>query len=273
MTTSIPATYLVGYAKAQLGNPYWFGCYGQFLSASVWEQFKRIYPQYYTAERLATAKQRGDFGKKGHDCRGLLLGALWTYPKNYAMAATYTPSQDQDANAIYNNSTDRGPISSIPPIIGTAVWKNNHIGIVTDIKDNGDFVITESLGFNYGTVERLLKNRNFTNWCFPAFVDYKGAYEIKPKPDIPNFPTTPTEGSATKVNIELSVLRRGSKGAEVKTLQILLNEKCKTGRLIMTDGDYGPLTEQRVRDYQSSVPGLEVDGVVGKNTWTKLLTC
>ena len=57
------------------------------------------------------------------------------------------------------------------------------------------------------------------------------------------------------------VLKLGSRGNEVKLLQEKLNLK--------TDGIFGPLTEEAVKDFQRS-NGLEVDGIVGNNTLSKL---
>ena len=57
------------------------------------------------------------------------------------------------------------------------------------------------------------------------------------------------------------VLKLGSKGNEVKALQEKLNLKA--------DGVFGPLTEEAVKDFQRS-NGLEVDGIVGTNTLSKL---
>ena len=57
------------------------------------------------------------------------------------------------------------------------------------------------------------------------------------------------------------VLKLGSKGNEVKVLQEKLNLK--------VDGMFGPLTEEAVKDFQRS-NGLEVDGIVGANTLSKL---
>ena len=263
MNTTVPSTYLVMYAKAQVGNPYWFGCYGQISNVSVWTAFKKTYPQYYTDVRKDKAKARGDFGKKVHDCRGLLLGALWTYPKATNMPSAYVGSQDMDANTIYNKAKEKGPLSTIPRIPGIAVWKNNHIGIVEKVDENGDIIVIEALGFDYGVVRSKLKNRNFTHWCKPHFVSYETEAGVKP---IDNIPT-----GDNKVNIELPVLRNGSKGPEVKTLQILLNEKCHNGPFLTVDGDFGPMTEKQVRNYQAG-NALEVDGIVGRNTWTSILT-
>lgn len=57
------------------------------------------------------------------------------------------------------------------------------------------------------------------------------------------------------------VLKLGSRGNEVKVLQEKLNLK--------EDRIFGPLTEEAVKDFQRS-NGLEVDGIVGANTLSKL---
>ena len=56
----------------------------------------------------------------------------------------------------------------------------------------------------------------------------------------------------------MEVLKKGSKGESVKTLQEFLK--------ITVDGDFGPKTESAVKAFQKKT-GLTVDGVVGKNTW------
>lgn len=59
----------------------------------------------------------------------------------------------------------------------------------------------------------------------------------------------------------MTVLKKGSKGEDVKKLQTLLN--------LYPDGIFGPLTEEAVREFQKA-NGLTVDGIVGDNTWTRL---
>jgi N-acetylmuramoyl-L-alanine amidase len=59
----------------------------------------------------------------------------------------------------------------------------------------------------------------------------------------------------------MTTLKRGSRGAEVKTLQGKLN--------LMADGIFGPLTEEAVKEFQKR-KGLTADGVVGAQTWAAL---
>lgn len=73
-------------------------------------------------------------------------------------------------------------------------------------------------------------------------------------------------GSKTK-NACVSV-RKGAKGNITYILQAILY--CK-GYKIAVDGDFGVNTENAVKDYQQS-NGLTVDGIAGKNTFTKLFS-
>ena len=57
------------------------------------------------------------------------------------------------------------------------------------------------------------------------------------------------------------ILKKGSKGNDVKTLQTLLH--------LQADGVFGPLTEEAVKEYQKA-HGLKADGIVGDATWAKL---
>ncbi|HMP04174.1 MAG TPA: TIGR02594 family protein [Gemmatales bacterium] len=65
------------------------------------------------------------------------------------------------------------------------------------------------------------------------------------------------------------ILRRGSKGPDVKRLQQLLNEKLRPSPNLKPDGDFGPATEKAVRAFQTQAR-LGVDGVVGTQTWSAL---
>ena len=76
------------------------------------------------------------------------------------------------------------------------------------------------------------------------------------------------------VNIAMPVLRKGSTGEAVKTLQRLLrqlqyvNTDGKT--LLIVDGSFGSNTEAAVKRYQQKHLN-SVDGIVGIKTWNKLL--
>lgn len=83
----------------------------------------------------------------------------------------------------------------------------------------------------------------------------------------------PVTASVSTVNVELPCLQNGSSGEVVKTLQTLLKAKGykgKDGKALTIDGGFGANTEYAVKAFQRA-NGLPDDGVVGKNTWEKLL--
>jgi peptidoglycan hydrolase-like protein with peptidoglycan-binding domain len=69
-------------------------------------------------------------------------------------------------------------------------------------------------------------------------------------------------------NAVSSVLQVGSTGGEVKILQAGLNGK---GYPLVGDGVFGPATDAAVRRFQSDC-GLQVDGIVGPQTWGVLVS-
>lgn len=65
---------------------------------------------------------------------------------------------------------------------------------------------------------------------------------------------------------EWPVVQEGDQGPAVQTVQHLLRH---SGSDIEADGDFGPLTDTAVRDFQAA-NGLGVDGIVGGETWPVL---
>ena len=95
---------------------------------------------------------------------------------------------------------------------------------------------------------------------------------VIPKEDNTQKPATPekAENKAESVVYEMKTLRVNSKEEkQIKVLQWLLNHTtdftCGT-----IDGKFGTKTLAAVRQFQQA-NGLTVDGIVGKNTWKKLL--
>lgn len=78
------------------------------------------------------------------------------------------------------------------------------------------------------------------------------------------------EANADKVSVTLPVLKKGDKGADVKALQALLKGYGYSLGIHGVDGDFGVATLKAVLEYQKK-NGLEIDGIVGKATWSKLL--
>lgn len=79
-----------------------------------------------------------------------------------------------------------------------------------------------------------------------------------------------SNGKVAEEEWKLPRLKKGSKGASVQALQILLigyGFPCGTWG---ADGDFGNATESALKDYQSQ-KGITADGLAGEETWKALL--
>ena len=88
----------------------------------------------------------------------------------------------------------------------------------------------------------------------------------------PHYAAEPVKATKTETTstVKVKTLKKGSKGSNVKAMQILLmgyNFYCGG---YGADGDFGSGTESAVRAFQKA-KGLTVDGVCGPATWAKLL--
>lgn len=88
------------------------------------------------------------------------------------------------------------------------------------------------------------------------------------KKDYPATETKPKEENTVK--IEMTVLTKGSKGEQVKTLQRLLLAMGYNLGGYGADGSFGNATDSAVRAFQKA-KGLAQDGSVGQATWNKIL--
>ena len=95
-----------------------------------------------------------------------------------------------------------------------------------------------------------------------------------PRYDAETATKAPAKEEAKTVKIAMPVLKKGSTGAAVKTLQRLLRQlqyvNLDGKTLIIVDGNFGSNTEAAVKRYQQKHLN-SVDGIVGIKTWNKLL--
>ena len=137
----------------------------------------------------------------------------------------------------------------------------DHTGIVVRVTDK----LVETIEGNSGNEVRhkvyQLNDKTIIGYGHPRY-------------DAETATKAPAKEGAKTVNIAMPILRKGSTGEAVKTLQRLLrqlqyvNTDGKT--LLIVDGSFGSNTEAAVKRYQQKhLNG--VDGIVGIKTWNKLL--
>lgn len=161
---------LVAFARLMVGQVYWFGTYGQVGNAKLLAERAKAYPGQFSQKRINTAKERGDFGKRVMDCSGLIKNYLMSNTDNLdgmPMPPSYDFKYDLSANSFHTKASEKGPIGSMPEIIGLGLWKNNHVGVYI-----GGGKCIEAKGFDYGVVESVVANTAFTEWFKIPFIEY-----------------------------------------------------------------------------------------------------
>ncbi len=78
-------------------------------------------------------------------------------------------------------------------------------------------------------------------------------------------------GPKTWARLDPPTIEKGAKGNAVKLLQELLGH-FEFPVAVEVDGEFGPATEQAVKDFQTFWGSLTVDGIVGPLTWIALFS-
>lgn len=217
------------------------------------------YPSWYTASKVNTVFLPlcgSNPPAWGFDCIGLIKGVLWGWNGDisssyggakYASGGVPDTSADAMIGKCSEVSTDFSSVA-----VGEFLWMKGHCGIYI-----GNGLAIESTPSWKNGVQITACNR------------YKSGFNTRFWAKHGKLPYIEYESGEVKdtVTIELSVLKNGSKGEQVKTLQRLLNA---FGNSLSVDGDFGSKTDNALRSFQRA-KGLTVDGICGKNSWTALL--
>lgn len=234
--------YLVEYAKAQVGRPYWMGTYGQRGDATLLAYKRSQYPKGYpTPGNPAFTSQ---YGYKVHDCNGLVYAASEcdtpdSTPNKY-------PNPYYGVSTLYQHCSDKGYLTKETKLVkGELLFSNNlgHVGIY-----GGDGYVYHAAGHAYGVLKSQF---NYTSWThhgkFTEMYDY--------------------EGTDKKLTItQPPTIRKGSTGSAVKDWQALLLAEGYALPKYGIDGDFGSETDKATREWQKDVK-IEVDGIVGPISW------
>lgn len=231
----------------------------------------------------------GDYGAEGHT--GIVVnvannviytvennvsvngGPEGVYMKQYDLTETYIPGYGRPnyAVAIVKGETPEVPEEPEQPVTGDITE-----GATVKIKPGAVYYNGSKAPDWILPIEWVVKSLSGSRAVLGASAD--GAYTINSPIDV-KYLSLVAEGGSTEepeepeqpagnCTVKLSVLRNGSQGTEVKTVQQLLAVKgYKPG---YADGIYGPATAAAVKAFQAA-SGLSADGEVGGDTWTALL--
>lgn len=249
-------TGLVEYAKAQLGKPYWWGTFGQVASAGLLVQKRTQYPDRYDSYGDECKKQ---YGQKVHDCVGLIKGYLWCDTPD--SEPIYKAAQDVAVSGLFMVCPENGSIDTMPDLPGVCVFMRDmsHVGVYI-----GDGYVVEATGHARGVVKSKLAGRGWALWGKPRWISYTDAAT----PAQPAQTTTPTTTTLTVTGLPL--LRYGDKGECVRSAQLLLIGRGHSCGKYGADGEIGQGTYNATVAFQRSC-GLQQDGIIGAQTWARLI--
>ena len=226
---------LVGGTATNVGADPWHYLYGSVrtntTAARIVERWKNYYSSHGWSREAydkATAKMQPD--DYATDCQGLLDAYL-----------TYVQGEKTDVNADYNYRkwcTGKGKTSEIerPYELGEAVFMANsggkmrHVGWICGLDSDGEPLVVEARGLNYGVVVTRLEDRP---WTHRGLMTKKFDYKEK-------------EPMATKFEVIKPML----KGDGVKEMQKALNANGYTddnGNKLVEDGKWGSKSQAAFR--------------------------
>ena len=218
-----------------VGADPWHYLYGSVrtntTAARIAERWKNYYSSHGWSREAydnATAKMQPD--NYATDCQGLLDAYL-----------TYVQGEKTDVNADYNYRkwcTGKGKTSEIerPYELGEAVFMANsggkmrHVGWICGLDSDGEPLVVEARGLNYGVVVTRLEDRP---WTHRGLMTKKFDYKEK-------------EPMATKFEVIKPML----KGDGVKEMQKALNANGYTddnGNKLVEDGKWGSKSQAAFR--------------------------
>lgn len=170
---------------------------------------------------------------------------------------------------------------------GDNTGSSDHVGIVVDVRGEQITVIegNKSDKVEYRTVTR--NSRYIRGYAVPNYASAVGASSqggnaavLLDKPEVTvvadhNGDATETVPPTTVANpkeivVKLPILREGDKGEAVRAAQLLLIGRGFRCGYYGPDADFGPATGVAVRRFQTSRDLLQ-DGIIGENTWARLL--
>jgi len=272
--TTAKGQIIADYAISKLGCAYIYGGYGEKLCRPAFRRERaNAYPaqknNIYTNCLVLKGKQSACEGckwdgKQAYDC-----AQLTRYACKAAGTELVSGANSQWRKVAWEK---KDTISSLPDVPGVILYHVNSSGTMTHtgVYIGGGYAV-EARGAKYGVVKTAVKDRTWTHWA--ALPGVLSGETVTTGPDVSDYNPNDHENAVLEDVTEAGVitmttLRKGSRGTQVKVLQFLLNElgyDCGEA-----DGIFGSKTTAALKAYQKA-KGLTVDGICGKNTWTRIL--
>jgi hypothetical protein len=200
----------------------------------------------WCAMTVSRALLEGGFSRDGETVE--VPGLEQTTIKGWAYVP-YVRSNFEDAGRFHESGPQPGDLVIFD---WDADGAGDHIGVFQEDLGDGTCLTREGNTSNNVLQLRRRSYSLISGFCRPPYGDDGGTTTQSSHPggsgEVPPFPGT---------------TQLGSTGDAVRQVQQRLAER---GWNIGVDGEFGPGTERIVRSFQTN-KSLEVDGVVGENTW------
>lgn len=170
-TSSKTTAGLVNYVTAQIGNPYWYGTYGNTASADLLTTLRNRWGTGYYPDP-GNPDFTTQYGLRVHDCVGMIKGYRWSdHPTAVPVPVV---SQDVNAAGLYNQCIryrgDFAHTGTSQHLIGCVLFNSDltHCGVYV-----GQGYVVEARGHYYGVQKNHILNDNrniWTKWGVPDWM-------------------------------------------------------------------------------------------------------
>ena len=179
------ASGMAAYAVAHLGDPYWWGTFGNTASQALLDAKIYQYPDFKQHSGGTSRDYTLDFGKQVFDCVGLVHGYRWSTSTFGDPMSGYVGSQDTGVRGLAAEcSITFGAVgdlnwnamyASYPGVL--LFWSDySHVGV--SMGDGTVIECTTAGGANSVVRNQLSSRTGFTMWGMPAwYIDNAGTIE------------------------------------------------------------------------------------------------
>lgn len=153
---------LVEHCRQQLGTPYVFGAKGEIMTQARINSLAASYPSMFTSSYIR--KAQAFIGQKCLDCSGLISDKTKLI---------------RGSSQYMETAVEKVPLSKLTEKhLGWALWRQGHIGVFV-----GNGYCIECKGINYGCVQTVAKNGNWTYVLKLCDIDYSDPLPGEKKKD------------------------------------------------------------------------------------------